>query len=198
MNLGRYGSRGQQRSVALALKLGEADLMRQRLVELTGVGARRSDPGTHVPAQRVSNATRRGAPAPRRSLVRSAIALLLQQPALALDLQPPYAFAALRQPGVDLLAELVALVRERPGIATGALLEHFAGTEHAAALQKLASQTQPGDEALWREEFLDNMAQLERMTLQQRVDELQAKQREGLLEVRDKEELRALLGTLAR
>ncbi|HMQ29399.1 MAG TPA: DNA replication/repair protein RecF [Chloroflexaceae bacterium] len=30
VNLGRYGSRGQQRSVALALKLGEADLMRQR------------------------------------------------------------------------------------------------------------------------------------------------------------------------
>lgn len=30
VNLGRYGSRGQQRSVTLALKLGEAELMRQR------------------------------------------------------------------------------------------------------------------------------------------------------------------------
>ena len=30
INLGRYGSRGQQRSVALALKLGEAAFMRQR------------------------------------------------------------------------------------------------------------------------------------------------------------------------
>lgn len=30
VNLGRYGSRGQQRSVALALKLGEAELMRRR------------------------------------------------------------------------------------------------------------------------------------------------------------------------
>jgi DNA replication and repair protein RecF len=30
VNLGRYGSRGQQRSVALALKLGEAALMRRR------------------------------------------------------------------------------------------------------------------------------------------------------------------------
>ncbi|WP_129670704.1 DNA replication/repair protein RecF [Candidatus Chloroploca sp. Khr17] len=30
VNLGRYGSRGQQRSVALTLKLGEAALMRQR------------------------------------------------------------------------------------------------------------------------------------------------------------------------
>ena len=30
VNLGRYGSRGQQRSVTLALKLGEAELMQQR------------------------------------------------------------------------------------------------------------------------------------------------------------------------
>lgn len=30
IDLGRYGSRGQQRSIALALKIGEAELMRQR------------------------------------------------------------------------------------------------------------------------------------------------------------------------
>ena len=174
------------------------DLMRQRLVELTGVGARSSTPETHVPTQRASRATGHGAPTPKRSLVRSAIALLLQQPDIALDLQPPYGFAALRQPGIDLLAELVALVRERPGVTTGALIEHFHGTDHAAALQKLASQSLPGDEALWRDEFLDTMAQLERQTRQQRVDELQAKQREGVLELRDKEELRALLGSIAR
>src|SRR5690554_1263107 len=57
-----------------------ADLMRQRLTELTGVGARASTPATHVPTRRV----RAGAPgnAPKRSLVRSAIILLLQRPAL--------------------------------------------------------------------------------------------------------------------
>ncbi len=176
------------------------DLMRQRVVELTGVGARNSSPDTHVPVQRAHRGGGRGAPAPKRSLVRSAIALLLQQPSLALELQPPYGFTALRQPGVDLLAEIIALVRERPGASTGAILEHFAGPEgdeRAAALQKLASQPMPGDEALWRNEFLDAMAQLERQTLQQRVDELQAKQREGILEPRDKEEMRALLGSLA-
>ncbi|RMD75831.1 MAG: DNA replication and repair protein RecF, partial [Chloroflexi bacterium] len=30
VNLGRYGSRGQQRTIALALKIGEAELMQQR------------------------------------------------------------------------------------------------------------------------------------------------------------------------
>jgi DNA primase len=170
------------------------DLMKQRLTELTGVGARASTPQTHVPAQRTHAA--RGTPAPKRSLVRGAIALLLQQPALALALEPPYTFAALRQPGVELLSELVALVRARPDISTGAILEHFGEREEAAALQKLASQSLPGEEAAWRDEFLDAVAQLGKQTLQQRIDELQAKGRESGLDTRDKEEMRALLGNL--
>ena len=147
------------------------DLMRQRLTELTGVGATRTGP------EAPSHARPRTAPAPtqKRSLVRGAIALLLQQPSLALDLEPPYTFGVLRQPGVPLLAELIALVRERPEITTGALLEHFAEREEGAALQKLAIQALPVKETKWREEFLDAMAQLERQTLQQRVDELKAK-----------------------
>ncbi len=178
------------------------DLMKQRLTELTGLGARASSPETHVPVQRAhggpagAQGARRGPAAPKRSLVRSAIALLVQHPPLALALEPPYRFAELRQPGIDLLAELVALVRERPDLRTGGLLEHFADRDEAAALQKLAMQEMPGDESVWRAEFLDAMAQLERQTLQQRIDELQAKRAESGLEERDKEELRALLGNL--
>src|SRR3546814_8429129 len=126
-------------------------------------------------------------------LVRSAIALLLQKPALALELQPPYRFVALRQPGIELLTELVALVSTRPDISTGALLEHFAEREEAAALQKLAGQTLSGDEARWRDELFDTIAQLDRQVLQQRVAELQAKQRETGMDDADKAELRELL-----
>ncbi len=176
------------------------DLMKQRLTELTGLGARASAPETHVPVQRAHGGDGRGGgrgpAAPKRSLVRGAIALLLQHPPLALALEPPYTFASLRQPGIELLAELVTLVRERPDIRTGGLLEHFAARDEAAALQKLALQAHPGDESLWHNEFLDAMAQLERQTLQQRIDELQAKRAESGLEERDKEELRALLGNL--
>jgi DNA primase len=167
------------------------DLMRQRLTEITGVGARANAPSSPPPRARTSPAQTQ-----KRSLVRGAIALLLQRPALALDLEPPYRFGALRQPGIPLLAELIALVRERPDITVGALLEHFEGREEAAALQKLASQALPGEEAKWHEEFLDAMAQLERQTLQQRIDELQAKQRETGLDEHDKAELRALLQSL--
>lgn len=167
------------------------DLMRQRLTELTGVGAR-------VAAQPQPSSQRaRAQPAQtqKRSLVRSAIALLLQQPSLALALPSTDDFNALRQPGVALLAELVTLVHARPDITTGGVLEHFADREEVAALQKLASQDMPGEEALWQNEFADAMAQLQKQTLHQRIDELQAKQREVGLDDDDKVELRALLLT---
>jgi DNA primase len=169
------------------------DLMRQRLTELTGVGARSSTPDTHVPVQRARNTP--AMHSPPQSLVRSAIVRLLHQPALALALQPPYRFAMLRQPGIELLSEIVALVRERPEISTGALLEHFEGRDEAAALQKLAIQTLPGEEAAWREDFVGAMAQLEKQTLQQRRSELQARLSE--LSVEEKAELRALLQAFA-
>ena len=168
------------------------DLMRQRLTELTGVGARTSPPQAHVPAQR-ANAQLRGQPAQKPSLTRTAITHLLHRPGLALDLQPPYRFAMLRQPGIDLLSELVLLVRERPDITTGALLEHFEGRDELAALQKLAVLDLPGEAPDLRAEFLDAIAQLERLVLQQRIEELQQQQRDGGLGDADKQELRELL-----
>ena len=167
------------------------DLMQQRLTALTGVGARASTPQTHVPAQRARNAQQPGAQKP--SLVRSAITHLLHRPSLASDLQPPYRFAALRQPGIELLSELVLLVRERPEISTGALLEHFGEREEAGSLQKLAALNLPGEEDALRAEFIDAITQLERQVLQQRLDELQQQQRDGGLTDADKQELRELL-----
>jgi DNA primase len=197
VNLGTLEGKGRlaERAKPLLAQIPDGafgDLMKQRLTELTGVGARASSPDTHVPVQR-ARTPMRGAPAPRRSMVRSAIALLLQQPALALELQPPFRFAALRQPGVPLLVELLQLVYQRPDISTGSLLEHFEGREEQSALQKLASQPMPGDETAWRVEFVDAVIQLDRSTLQQRVEELQTKQREAGLDDTDKDELRALL-----
>jgi DNA primase len=94
---------------------------------------------------------------------------------------------------MDLLLELLDIVRTRPDITTGALLEHFAEREEVNALQKLAMQDIPGDEESWRTELLDAAVQLEKQTLQQRLDELQAKQRSIGLDEADKYELRALL-----
>ncbi len=167
------------------------DLMKQELARLTGVGA--AAPTTAMPSAPSSMPRRNAAPAQKRSLVRSAIVILLQQPALAQKIAPPFHFAELRQPGVPLLLELIELVHVRPDLSTGALLEHFAEREELAALQKLAVQQIPGDEASWTTELLDAVVQLERQTGQQRIDELLAKQRGAGLDETDKYELRALL-----
>ncbi|MDY0022452.1 DNA primase [Arenimonas caeni] len=171
------------------------DLMLQRLTELTGVGRREEAAAPARPAPSMRPA-RGGAPAPKRSLVRTAIALLLQKPTLAEAIEPPYLFGALRQPGIPLLVELVQLAKSRPGITTGAVLEHFAEREEGAALQKLALQAFPGDEAGWRAEIVDALAQLDRQVRAQRVEELQARIREAgsaSLSDAEKTELRDLL-----
>ena len=165
------------------------DLMQQRLTELTGVGARTSAPQTHVPAQRARSAPQGNAQKP--SLVRSAITHLLHRPAFALDLQPPYRFASLQQAGIELLSELVLLVRERPEISTGALLEHFEGREELASLQRLASHALPGDEDTLRQVFIDNIERLDGEALKQRLEDLQSRMAE--LSDTEKTELRELL-----
>ncbi len=165
------------------------DLMKQELQRLTGSG--RAPAGAGAAAAPVRRAA--AAPVQKRSLVRAAIALLLQQPSLALSLEGHHAIAGLRLPGIELLLELLELVQQRPDISTGALLEHFDGREEQAALHRLAAVALPGDEASWTQELHDAIVQLEKQLLQQRLDELQAKQRQQGLDETDKFELRELL-----
>ncbi len=167
-----------------------ADLMRQELQRQTGVDATR-------PAEPPKPPPRGREPAQKRSLVRSVIALLLQQPALGLQLEQPYRFAGLRLTGVPLLLEILEVVQQRPEISTGALLEHFTEHEQGEALRKLATQVLPGEDASWARELHDAVVQLERQSLQQRIDELQDKQRAQGLDDTDKYELRMLLQALA-
>ncbi len=168
------------------------DLMRQRLGEITGLGTTQAAaPPAAAPSRR--SAPRMASNAAKPSLVRSAIVRLLHKPSMALSIEAPYVFNGLRQPGVELLSELLDIVHQRPDITTGVLLEHFAEREELAALQKLAMQELPGDEDSWRTELLDAVHQMERQLLQQRLDELQEKQRSIGLDEADKYELRALL-----
>ncbi|AMJ58028.1 MULTISPECIES: DNA primase [Stenotrophomonas] len=169
------------------------DLMKQELARLTGIGSpANATAATPRPPMR-NNAV----PAQKRSLVRAAIAILLQQPSLAMNLEGHHALSGLRLPGIELLVELLNLVQQRPDISTGALLEHFNEREEQAALHKLAAQALPGDEAMWAQELQDAVLQLEKQLLQQRLDELQAKQRQQGLDDTDKYELRELLKTRA-
>jgi DNA primase len=164
------------------------DLMYAELEKRTGV--RGATPAiarnTHRPAPAAGNT-------PRRTLVRSAIALLLADPSLAALAEPPYSFALLDKPGIGLLIELLDLTRARPGINTALLLEQFAGREESGALQKLALAEFPGEPETWRVEFTGALHKLAAQTIQQRLDALIRKQSEGALDDTEKDELRALL-----
>ncbi|MGH8123000.1 MAG: DNA primase, partial [Rudaea sp.] len=140
-----------------------------------------------------ANAQRRQARPQERTLVRTAVALLLQNPGFVAAIEPPHLFSTLRQPGIPLLVELIALSRTRPEISTAAVIEHFGERDEVKALQKLAVMEFPGGEAEWKTEFLDALGQLDRQTVQQRIDDLLKKQGETALADEEKNELRSLL-----
>ncbi len=169
------------------------DLMYAELEKRTGVRAGRA-PASPMSRQRGTSA----AGTPRRTLVRSAIALLLANPALASEVATPYAFALLDKPGVGLLIELLDLARARPEIKAERLLQPFAERPEYAALQKLALVQFPGEPEALRVEFLAAVRKLAEQTAQQRLDALIRKQSEAGLDDAEKQELRALLARKAK
>ncbi|MFB9067992.1 DNA primase [Pseudofulvimonas gallinarii] len=164
------------------------DLMLEALTELTG--STRAPPPVNPGTTRA--ATRRRTPSTRRSLVREAIALLLQRPVLAAGITGPVTFGDLDRPGVPLLVELLERCRARPETTTAMLLEHFAERPELDALQRLAVAEPPGDPATWEAVFNHAIARLGVMHEDQRLAQLQALLAAGQLDAAGKDELRGL------
>lgn len=164
-----------------------------RLVQLTGLD----------PSALLGNAPKK--PAPRRrsqapstlqtSLVRTAIALLLQYPSLAEHISPAQ-LTAIALPGVPLLLEVVQTLHEQPDLNTAMLLEKWRGTEQENTLHKLVRLPLHISEAGVEQEFIGAIAGLLKKQQQQRLDLLLSKAKiEGLSEA-EKTELNALLLTV--
>ncbi|HEU0153041.1 MAG TPA: DNA primase [Arenimonas sp.] len=167
------------------------DLMAQELEKRSGARAMlQADPAAHRAVQRPT--------AVQRSLVRSAISLLLAQPGLADQVEKPYRFLRLDKPGVELLAELLDLARARPGINPAMLVEHFAERPEYPSLQKLMAATVVGEAEAQAAEFFDALQRMEDQAVTQRRDALTAKSREGALDSAEKAELRELLAARVR
>ncbi|MBL0163440.1 MAG: DNA primase [Xanthomonadales bacterium] len=164
------------------------DLMYVELERLSG--AKTAQPASMRSA---SSGSHRGNRPAQRSLVRTAVALLVQTPSLASEIEPPWLFSELRQAGIPLLVELIGLCRERPSLTTGALLEQFSERDEATALNKLATMDLLVDPGQARADFLGALAQLDVQTSQQRLDDLIARQIEGGLSEQEREELRHLM-----
>jgi DNA primase len=167
------------------------DLMGQELERRTGARAMLEP---EPPARRPDNARPANV---QRSLVRSAITLLLAQPELAAEVEPPYPFLRLDRPGVGLLSELLDVARARPGIRPAVLVEHFMERPEYASLQKLMAADVVGEADMQRVEFHDALTQMERQATMQRREQLIARSREGILDDTEKAELRVLLAARA-
>jgi len=162
------------------------DLMAQELEKRTGARATlENSPAPRTALQRPTVV--------QRSLVRSAIALLLAQPGTAEQVERPYGFLRLDKPGVELLAELIDMARSRPGINSAMLVEHFAERAEYPALQKLMAAMVVGEPETQRAEFFDALRRMEEQAVMQRRDWLTNKSREGGLDNAEKAELRELL-----
>jgi len=163
------------------------DLMGQELERRTGAKA------VLEPEPTPARQSQMRPPNVQRSLVRSAITLLLAQPGLADEVEPPYAFLRLDRPGVNLLAELIDVARARPGINPAVLVEYFLDRPEYASLQKLMQAETVGDADMQRVEFLGSLAQMQRQAMTQRREYLIGRSREGVLDDTEKAELRVLL-----
>jgi DNA primase len=138
-----------------------------------------------------------GRTALKRTLVRSAIGLLLQRPTLAGRVTDLDELAGLEVAGMGLLVEMIEICQKRPTLNTGSLLEHWRGRSEEIHLAKLAGLSLLADNHDLESEFDDAIGALKRQSCRQRCEQLQQKQAvEGLSDL-EKEELRRLLALRA-
>ncbi|MDN5870531.1 MAG: DNA primase [Nitrococcus sp.] len=141
---------GRARFVEEALPLLRrlpADVFRRMLIDRLALLAK-LEPGYieacadagDKPGPKAGAAPRRGkTPMVRRTPVRLALALLLHRPSLAKLVDDVESLCDPAIPGLPLLVQLLELTSGKPHISSAALLEHYRGSAHEAALWKLVT-----------------------------------------------------------
>lgn len=136
------------------------DLMDQRLRQEAQVTNTRLRPPASAVIDRADRNLRL-----TRTPLRKAIALLLYRPELArLATDQRLALRDDGEPGMQLLASLIAALRTDPELGTAALLERYRDTREGAILERLAAwePAVPEQDYLFEQEFGDLLAALER------------------------------------
>ena len=150
----------------------------------------RHRPGAETPAAATTNAA-----GSVKSPVREAIAMLLHQPDLAINLEPPQILEPGSLPGVSLLLELLELLQRQPGLNTGAVLEHWRGREEARHLLKLAQWAPLSEKLDLAAEVRGHLNRIARQSTERRITALLQEERHRTLNDIEKQELKALLQT---
>ncbi len=175
------------------------DLMYKRLSELVGINEQKLR-GETIPADREA-VERRPAAAPRanrevkQNATRDAIALLLQHPELARQVEVPDLFATTTIQGFSLLHALYRTARDHPDISSSALLERWRDDKDFAILQKLMQRNVEGtdEKAGQFAVFSDALQRLVEKYRDERFDALEARLRQTGLSEAELEEYKSLL-----
>lgn len=179
------------------------ELLTEKLADKVGLSAQKLDALIRNPREnsRLATAQVAGtrlrpamsvATAGRPSVVRRAIALLLNHPAAGATLDTAH-LAGLSRPGVDLLTELIETVQAEPNITTAGLLERWRKHEQGRHLGTLAASELPATEEFDPEaELAACVAQLKLSGIRERVDFLIEKQKHSPLSGAERNELREL------
>ena len=130
--------------------------------------------------------------------VRKAITYLLHQPGVAkswMDTgRDTEVLKTLDLPGMDLLLEVLEILRVRPDLSTSALIERWRETPSGSHLAKLAAeQPELDDSAALEIEFIAIMDALKKQSVDLRYDDLQAKLDHGTLDDAEMGEYKMLL-----
>lgn len=128
-----------------------------------------------------------------RTPVRSAIAILLQYPNFAIQVENSDNLLTLKLPGIEILYKLIEILKTDPNLKSSTLLERFRGTDDHIHLGKLAKLDLPGNQESLQHELTDILDYFKQLTVDQRWSLLQQKlTQEGLNET-EKMEYRQLL-----
>jgi DNA primase len=171
-------------------------MMLDRLAELSrmDVGKLPVPSGNAEPASSFRPGIR-GSSGPQEppSIVRRAIALMLQHPALAEKLSNESELASLDLPGMPLFLELYGMLKNSPTMNTAAIIEGFGDSEHQHHLSRLAVWDYPALAENVEMEFSLIINRLCDASSKQRTERLLQKQHAQGLNQTEKDELARLL-----
>ena len=174
-----------------------SDLMYKRLAELVGISDEKlkdQQAGTEKGQQRSAMRSRSGREI-KQNATRDAIALLLQYPELAGEVELPAVFATAPLQGFSLLNDLYQTIRKTPEISSSALLERWRETKDFEILQKLLQRNVYGTEEKTRRitVFNDAIKSLVAKYNDTRFEILEHKLKQGKLSDTELEEYKSLL-----
>ncbi|MDT0178254.1 DNA primase [Enterobacter sp. BRE11] len=138
------------------------------------------------------------APPLKRTTMRVLVALLVQNPHLATLVPTLEGLSQVKMAGLQLFAELVSRCTENLGLTTGQLLELYRGTNFSQTLETLATWNHMIVDEEVEAVFHDSLASIYDAALEQRLEELIARDRTQGLSAEERREFWTLSQALAK